>query len=1099
HSGNLWSADNGYSGGGTYAVGNAIAQTPDSALYQTERFGNFSYSFPVPDGGYTVTLKLAENYWTQPGQRVFNVSVDGKAALSQYDILSQTSPMTAIDVPLDAYVTNGTLSIRFTTLVDNAKVDAIEVMPLTVTAVTPPAGSAIGGNTVTITGTGFVPGATVAFGGAQATNGQATVNSTSLTVNSPTSITAVVPAHLISHVHPVDVTVVNTAGGSFDLANGYRYLYPVPGISSLSPSVAASGGPAFTVTVNGFSFVNSVSTLMWNGTSLTTTYVNQNQLTAAVPAANIASNGTASLTVVNSPAGGTSNAVTFTVSSSGVLPGVTGISPTMGPTAGGTVVTVSGNNFTGATAVSFGSVGATSFTVASDSSLTATAPAGTAGSVDITVTTAQGTSTAALADQFTYIAPPPFNPIRIHAGGAAYTDKAGNLWSADTNFSGGGIFSTNSAISGTTDQALYQTERSAQNVGTFQYAFNVPNGTYTVTLKFAEIYWTSAGQRVFNVSAIGQAVLSNFDILALTSPMTALDRSFVVTVANGSLVLAFSSVTDNAKVAAIQVTSGATLPPAPTVSSINPVSGTASGGTSVTISGSNFLTGAAVTFGGSAASTITVVSPTSITVTAPAHSIGAVDVVVTNGDGQSGKLAGGYTYTASSATFPLRIHAGGPALTDSAGNAWSADAGFAGGGTFSSTSPIAGTIDQALYQTERDQNFSYSFLVADGTYSVTLKFAELYWTKPGQRVFNVSLNGQALLTNFDILAETSPNTALDKVFVVSVTGGTLTLTFNSVTDQAKVGAIMIASGGTPVIITGTGFVGGAAVTVGGVPATNVVFNSATSISATTPAHLAGNTDVVVFNPNELKGTLPAGFFYQPPPFAPVRVNAGGGAYTDKGGNAWSVDTAFSGGATFSVAGAIAGTADQPLYQTERYGNMSYAFSVPDGTYTVALKFAELYWTSAGQRVFNVSINGKSLLTNFDILTEAAPMTALDKTFVVSVTGGALTIAFTSVKDAAKINAIQVLAGGTAAGAPTVTAINPTSGTSAGGTVVTISGTSFLAGAAVTIGGIPATGVVVNSPTTITATTGAHATGPADVVVINPDDQRATLSHGFSYL
>ena len=65
--------------------------------------------------------------------------------------------------------------------------------------------------------------------------------------------------------------------------------------------------------------------------------------------------------------------------------------------------------------------------------------------------------------------------------------------------------------------------------------------------------------------------------------------------------------------------------------------------------------------------------------------------------------------------------------------------------------------------------------------------------------------------------------------------------------------------------------------------------------------------------------------------------------------------------------------------------------------------------------------------------------------------------------------------------------------------MTISGTSFLAGAAVTIGGIPATGVVVNSPTTITATTGAHATGPADVVVINPDDQRATLSHGFSYL
>jgi Malectin domain/Bacterial Ig-like domain/IPT/TIG domain/Glucose / Sorbosone dehydrogenase len=1118
-SGNLWSADNAFSGGTTYAVGGAIAATPDQALYQTERFGNFSYSFSVPDGGYTVTLKMAELYWTAPGQRVFNVNINGKPALTKFDILSQTSRMTALDVPLDTYVVNGTLTISFVSVVDNAKVGAIEIMPLTVTGVNPPAGSALGGNTVTITGTGFVQGDTVTFGGAAATNGQATAGSTSVTVNSPTSITAVVPAHLISHVHPVDVTVINTAGGSFDLVNGYRYLYPVPGINYLSPAAAAVGGPTFTLTVNGFSFVNSVSTVMWNGAALSTTYINQTQLTASVPSADIASSGTAVVKVVNTPAGGTSNAVLFTVNGSGALPAVTNVNPATGPSAGGTAVVLTGTGFTGATAVSFGTVPAAGFTVSSDTSITATAPANPGGSVDLTVTTPQGTSTAVPADLYTYVAPPPFTPIRVRAGGGSYTDSAGNVWAADNGFSGGGTYSITGAIAGTSDQPLYQTERTGQNVGTFSYTFAVPNGTYTITLKFAELYWTSAGQRVFNVSANGQALLSNFDILTLTSPKTALDRSFVVNVTSGVINLAFSSIQDNAKVNAIQITAGGTVAPAPAVSAINPTSGASAGGTSITITGSNFSAGAAVTLGGAGATGVTVTSPTSITATTAAHAAGAVDVVVTNADGQSGKLAGGYTYTSAPPTFPIRIHAGGGAYTDSAGNLWSADNGFTGGGTFSSTAPIAGTADQALYQTQRNQNFTYSFSVPDGTYTVTLKFAELWWTSAGQRTFNVTLNGQALLTNFDILSETAPKTALDKAFVVSVTGGTLTLAFNRVTDQAEVNAIMIASGGTAqpaptvtgispntgapaggasVTISGTNFVSGAAVTLAGTPATNVVVNSPTSITAITPAHLAGTADVVVINPNELRGTLTAGFRYLAPPFSTIRINAGGGAYTDKAGNAWSADTGSSGGGTFSTSASIAGTVDPALYQSERYGNMGYSFSVPDGTYTITLKFAEIYWTSAGQRVFNASVNGQALLTNFDILAETAPKTALDKTFVVNITGGTLNLTFTSVKDAAKISALQVVAGGTVTAAPTVTAINPTSGTSAGGTAVTITGTNFGAGAAVTIGGVPATGVVVNSTTSITAITGPHAVGAVDVVVINPDEQRAALTQGYNY-
>lgn len=85
--------------------------------------------------------------------------------------------------------------------------------------------------------------------------------------------------------------------------------------------------------------------------------------------------------------------------------------------------------------------------------------------------------------------------------------------------------------------------------------------------------------------------------------------------------------------------------PQPTVASVSPGSGNVSGGTSVTITGTSFQTGATVTFGGTAATNVAVVNPTTITATTPAHLAGAVDVVVTNIDGQSGTLAGGFTYS----------------------------------------------------------------------------------------------------------------------------------------------------------------------------------------------------------------------------------------------------------------------------------------------------------------------------------------------------------------------------------------------------------------------------------------------------------------------
>jgi len=68
-----------------------------------------------------------------------------------------------------------------------------------------------------------------------------------------------------------------------------------------------------------------------------------------------------------------------------------------------------------------------------------------------------------------------------------------------------------------------------------------------------------------------------------------------------------------------------------------------------------------------------------------------------------------------------------------------------------------------------------------------------------------------------------------------------------------------AAGGTPVTITGTDFTAGARVNIGGVPVASIVSVSTTTISATTPAHVAGAADVEVITPDDQKGSLPGGF------------------------------------------------------------------------------------------------------------------------------------------------------------------------------------------------------------------------------------------------
>jgi hypothetical protein len=96
---------------------------------------------------------------------------------------------------------------------------------------------------------------------------------------------------------------------------------------------------------------------------------------------------------------------TTVVDETGAPPTIKKLAPKRGPAAGGTSVTITGTNFVGVTAVKFGGKEATGFTVNSLGSITATSPAGTTGKVDVTVTTADGTTMISAKDKFLYEAP----------------------------------------------------------------------------------------------------------------------------------------------------------------------------------------------------------------------------------------------------------------------------------------------------------------------------------------------------------------------------------------------------------------------------------------------------------------------------------------------------------------------------------------------------------------------------------------------------------------------------------------------------------------------------------------------------------------------
>ncbi len=291
---------------------------------------------------------------------------------------------------------------------------ADSVVP-TVSAVSPHSGPVSGGTAITITGTGFVSGATVEIGQGSGP-GPAAIAATNVMVVSPTEITAVTGGGAKAGTWSLYVI---TSGGTSVASSGdiFSYKNPVPTVLALSNrnSGPTSGGTFLIILGTGF--VSGAKVVIGQGQGAGTgaiaatnvVVVSPTEITAVTGGG--AKAGTSSLYVITS--GGTSAANLGAWFTYMAVPTVSDLSPNSGPTAGGTAVTITGTGFVKGFVATVeigqgkgagtGAIPATNVKIVSPTEITAVTGGGAkAGTWSLYVITDGGTSAANAGDNFTY-------------------------------------------------------------------------------------------------------------------------------------------------------------------------------------------------------------------------------------------------------------------------------------------------------------------------------------------------------------------------------------------------------------------------------------------------------------------------------------------------------------------------------------------------------------------------------------------------------------------------------------------------------------------------------------------------------------------------
>lgn len=313
-----------------------------------------------------------------------------------------------------------------------------------------------------------------------------------------------------------------------------------------------------------------------------------------------------------------------------------------------------------------------------------------------------------------------------------------------------------------------------------------------------------------------------------------------------------------------------------------------------------------------------------------------------------------------------RINAGGGALVDGAGLAWSADSGYTGGGTYTTPSTIAGALG-AVYRSERHNPGGYRMPVSNGSYTVRLHAAEIWYGAAGKRVFDVTAEGRTVASGVDVFARAGKNSPYSMDVSVTVVDGELNLGFINRVDIAKVSGIEVIAG------------------------------------AASPA------------PAMSAPALPAA--------ATKRINAGGGGFTDSNNQLWGADSSFVGGGTYTTPDSVAGPLSA-MYRSERHNPGSYRIPVSNGSYMVRLHAAEIWHSAPGKRVFDVLAENRTVASGVDVFSKVGKNSPFVLDLPVTVGDGELTLGFLNRVDGAKVSGIEivpVLSAPLAAPVPDVTA------------------------------------------------------------------------------
>ena len=1035
-------------------------------------------------GGTAVTI-TGTNFVTGATVTVGGTAATNVVVVSSTSITATTPTGTAGAVTVT--VTNpggqsGSLTSAFT-----------YIAPPTVSSISPTSGTTAGGTAVTITGTNFVAGATVTFGGTAATN---------VVVVSGISITATTPAGTAG---AVTVTVTNSSGLSGSLASGFTYVAP-PTVSSVSPnSGTTAGGTA--VTITGTNFVAGATVTFGSAAATNVVVVNSTTLTATTPA-------------------GTAGAVTVTVSVSGlsgsltsgytyiVTPTISSVSPNSGTTAGGTAVTITGTNFASGATVKFGSTAATNVVVVSSTSITATTPAGTAGAATVTVTNSSGLS-GNLANGFTYVAPPTVSSVSPNSGstggGTAVTITGTNFVTGATVTFGSAAATNVVVVNSTTITATTPAGTAGAvtvTVSVSGLSGSLASGyTYVVAPSVSSVSpnaGPAAGGTAVTITGTNFAsgATVKFGSVAATNVVVVSSTSITATTPAGSAGAVTVTVTVNSQSGSLA--NGYTYVVVPTVSSVSPNSGSTAGGTAVTITGTNFASGATVTFGSAAATNVVVVSGTSITATTPAGAAGAVTVTVTNIGSQSGSLASGYTYVATPTVSSVSPNngpvAGGTAVTITGTN-------FAAGATvkfgstaatnvvvvsstsITATTPAgsAGAVTVTVTVNGQSGSLTNGFTY---TGSIAIAFSQLASATPQTATASVPVTYPAAQTAGDlnvVVVGWNDNTSTVQS-VKDSAGNTYTLavgpTVGTGLEQSIYYAANIVGGSNTVTVT---FSQAAAypdiriLEYRGVTALDVIAGaSGSSTAANSGAATTTVANELIFGANTVatgNGTVGSGFTSR------IITTPDGDLAEDK-----IVTTAGSNSATATLSGS------------GPWVMQMATFAAVSGPVPTVSSISPTSGSTVGGTA--VTITGTNFVTGATVTvggTAATNVVVVSSTSITATTptgtAGAVTVTVTNPggQSGSLTSAFTYIA------PPTVSSISPTSGTTAGGTAVTITGTNFVAGATVTFGGTAATNVVVVSGISITATTPAGTAGAVTVTVTNSSGLSGSLASGFTYV